>query len=123
MQKSKPDTETNSELPISKPEAKTAYGAIDSGKFNEDTGNPVFSAKDTGGNIPFFRYTGTPDKEKLKLYQLEQIHKWEKDAIFCPMREAGKEFAFCSINAHRHKDIQPCEYSTCFARFAKNISG
>jgi hypothetical protein len=60
----------------------------------------------------------------LKLYQLEAMRKWEKDALDCPQRGTAPTVKpFCKLGGWRRGGYQACEYETCFARFARNISG
>jgi hypothetical protein len=60
----------------------------------------------------------------LKPYQVEAIRKWQKDSVDCPQRGTEPTVKpFCKLGGWRRGGYQPCEYFTCFARFAKNISG
>jgi hypothetical protein len=60
----------------------------------------------------------------FKVYQQDNLKKWIQDAIKCPMRGLAETVKpFCKVGGYRHGGFMDCEYETCFARFAKHISG
>ena len=62
--------------------------------------------------------------ENMDRDRREFVKKWTTDAISCPMRSPpGTGSPFCRAGGWRFGGFMACEYDTCFARFAKNISG
>jgi hypothetical protein len=49
---------------------------------------------------------------------------WVQDSVKCPMRGTNETVRpFCKVGGYRLGGFISCEYETCFARFAKHISG
>jgi hypothetical protein len=83
-------------------------------------------SKKEGKDMQQHQMTGkfTMDHRCLKLYELEAIKKWQVAAIDCPMRGAPPTVTpFCKVGGWRRGGYGPCEYESCFARFAKNMAG
>lgn len=61
--------------------------------------------------------------DNVKPYQLQSLMKWQKDADNCPMLDEIQGQKRCLVGGYRMVKPIYCTYDTCFARFAKNISG